>query len=207
MGQLQSIVFAPSSVGPVAIDRHAYAARVTKSGGAITLYGVDPPDEGEHWVRPSTPSGRNDVPAFERSGQELRLPPPEEVAGRAIIRLDDRLAGWAGAGDSVEEGDLAHMRRVESDFGDLVGTTSTLELPEGTRVEVFTGTLASVLEAARSRAPERLRERRAEIRRAMNADQVDDRRPRATRLRSDENPERTASALTEEGLALRIEVK
>jgi hypothetical protein len=208
MGQLQTIVFAPSSVGPVSIDRHAYAARVTKRGGAITLYGVDPEDEGEHWFTPSTPRrGRDDAPAFERNGQELRLPAPEEVAGRVIIRLEDRLAAWAGAGDSVEQGDLTDMRRVESDFGDLVGTTSTLELPDGTRVEVFTGTLVSVLQAARQAESDGLRKQRAEIRRAMTEDQIDDRRARAARLSRDENPERTASALTEEGLALRIEVK
>jgi hypothetical protein len=208
MHQLAGVVFGPSPLGPVPIHRHAYATRVSKTGGAIKLYGVDPPDEeGNPWVRPTVPlaEDRREFAQRDEDGR-LVLPSPEEVSGRVLRRLQDRTVAWAGAGDTVEESDLGNIDRQESDFGDLAGATSSLSLPDGHAIKVFTGALLVALEAAGDPDPEHAHERRTAISRAVRSDEGRRRQLTSTRLRADDDPERVASVLSDDGLVLRIEV-
>lgn len=227
MHQLQGVSFTAASGRRFALDRHAYAARVTKTGGPIEILAADPPEEGDSWIRPEMPSRDDRRPIGERTeAGELVLPSPEEVSGRLLRRLDDRTFAWAGAGDFVSERDLAAAPREPSEFGDVAGTTSTMTMVDGQRIKIFTGALLEALEAARDPDPDRGRETRMKIGREISSRGRPDRdssaqsggteMPRAqdesrvrrptSPLQPDEDPERVASAISEDGLALRIEV-
>src|SRR3954451_25357371 len=85
-------------VGAVGVDRHAYAARISKDGGEIDLLALDPEDEGRRWVRPEFRPKSRDEPFGERwETGEVSLPSPEVFTGRVVRRLDDRAVAWAGA--------------------------------------------------------------------------------------------------------------
>jgi hypothetical protein len=217
MHQLESITVA-GETGAFAFDRHAYCTRLTKSGAPVELLAVDPPARGRRWVRPE-PSASDDRLALGERGPQGRLflPSPEDVTGRLVQRLDDRTLAWAGAGAGAEI-DLRRVPRLDCDFGEVVGATSSLRLPDGPTVEVFTGVLVEVLEAALDPDVERARKRRTAVRRgvagagrASTGSQDPSTSPAAWRstaapLRADDDRERIASAIGEDGLALRIEV-
>jgi hypothetical protein len=164
-------------------------------------------EEGNPWVRPTVPlaEDRREFAQRDEDGR-LVLPSPEEVSGRVLRRLQDRTVAWAGAGDTVEESDLGNIDRQESEFGDLAGATSSLSLPDGHAIKVFTGALLVALEAAGDPDPEHAHERRTAISRAVRSDEGRRRQLTSTRLRADDDPERVASVLSDDGLVLRIEV-
>ena len=200
MHQLAAIEFHAPGTAPTAVDRHAYATYMSKTGASVRVFGVDPPEKGKSWVEPRS-AKRSDLKPFEReSDGSLRLPSPEEVAGRALLKISERSLAWAGADESIDE-DL--RTTIESDAGDLTGTRSTLELPGGQTVRVFTGALKSVVRDAR------------EVVRDGTTRHRHDRPNRRTSsalpsswspIRRDDDTERIASALSEDGLALEIEV-
>ncbi len=206
MHQLAGVVFAGSSAGPLAVHKHAYSAQIARDGAAIKLYGIDPPEEGERWVRPSVPPrGDKEGLGAHYDEQSLVLPTPEEVSGRFLRRIEQRAFAWAGAGDGPHAFDIEGAPRRNSQFGEVVGTTSSLILPTGQTVEIFTGALDEVLQAARDPDPERPRVQRTAARRGQASLASEPRS--ADRLEPDEDPERVASVLNDDGLALRIEVK
>lgn len=200
MHQLAAIDFHTPGTTPTAVDRHAYATYISKTGGSVRVFGVDPPEEGKSWVEP-TSARRSDVQHLEReSDGSLRLPSLEDVAGRALLRISERSIAWAGADEST---DAALRTTIESDAGDLTGTRSTLALPGGQKIRVFTGALKSVVRNAR------------EVVRDGTSRHGYDRPNRQTSsalpnrwspTRRDDDTERIASALSDDGLALEIEV-
>jgi hypothetical protein len=202
MHQLAGVTFAGSAAGPIAIHRHAYAALMTKGGGAVKLFGIDPPEDGDPWVRPS-PSTRDEGQPLEARRDEgsLMLPTPEVVSGRYLRRLEDRAFAWAGA--SAGELDLEAAPRRDSRFGALIGATSSLILPGRRTIKIFTGALVSLLQAAQESDPDKAQQHRLEVRRKL-----DDGRPLESEGRrlADEDPARVASVINDDGLALRIEV-
>jgi hypothetical protein len=218
MHQLEGITFA-GHAGAFAFDRHAYCTRLTKSGAPVELLAVDPPARGRRWVRPE-PSASEDRLALGEWGPQGRLflPSPEDVTGRLVQRLDDRALAWAGAGAGAEI-DLRRVARLDCDFGAVAGATSSLRLPDGPTVEVFTGALVEVLEAALDPDPARARESRAAVRRAVAGAGLASTEPQepstdhsewrstAAPLRASDDPEQVASAIGEDGLALRIEIR
>ncbi len=141
MHQLEGIVFTHPGQPPVSIERHAYAAWVSKRGSAVELYGVDPPESGEPWVRPDLPE-RDKLYRLDKDEHgRVVFASPAALGGRALRFIADRMIAWAGAGDGVEEADIKSLRHEESAFGDLVGANSSLSFPDGDMVEVFTGGL------------------------------------------------------------------
>jgi hypothetical protein len=93
----------------------------------------------------------------------LFLPSPEDVTGRLVQRLDDRALARAGGAGAGAEIDLRRVPRLDCDFGEALGATCSLRLPDGPTVEVFTASRFASRSAAdarsrcRSRAPTRLR--------------------------------------------------
>jgi hypothetical protein len=201
MHQLEGVAFMPSPKPNVSIARHAYAALVSKRGAAVRLYGVDPPEhDGQAWVRPVLPSRQSmqSLSDMDIAGR-LLLPSPAELAGRALRRVEDRVVAWAGAGDDAQDSDIQSLDREESRFGDVVGATSSLTLPDGDAVEVFTGALLDAVKAATDSDDQRALAERTRIGHAVK--DADDRR-----LGADENREQAASHIDEDGLVLRIKV-
>jgi hypothetical protein len=208
MHQLASIEFANASQVRVPVPRHAYAADVSKTGGAINIYGVDPPeDEGDPWVRPVIPARREmpDLRGPDKNGK-LLLPSVEEIGGRVVRRLEDKAVAWAGAGDSVEDIDIKSLSHQESEFGDIAGASSSIALPDGGTIRIFTGTLVKTLEAAKDVDPEHAQARRTEIRRALRSGDTEPQRTRPITIGKNQNPEHVASVIDDDGLALHIEV-
>jgi hypothetical protein len=207
MHQLAGIQFAP---GPrrVPIVQHGYAARISKEGAPIDLYGVDPPDDGgDPWVRPAIPARRDmqDLRELDRGGG-LSLPSAESVSGRALRRLEDRTLAWAGAGDSADDVDIRRLVRRESELGDVVGASSVLTLPDGDTVEVFTGVHGGVLEAAKDGDVDRSHAERFKLATGLEGSEGQRRRVRTVTFDADEDPERVASAIDDDGLVLQIKV-
>lgn len=208
MHQLEGIIFAGSAQGQVAIDRHAYAARISPGGDVVKLYGVDPLEEGNHWLRPTIRAREDPRPLATRYEEgRLLLPSPEEVGGQFLRRLQDRTVAWAGGGDYAEDLDVQHAERQESEFGDVIGVTSSFRLPTGQAVEVFSGALVDVLQAAQDPDPVQALERTRTVRRRLEVITPGGADVDATRLRSDEDQQRVASVLSDDGLALRVEIK
>lgn len=210
MHQLAGISFvgAPHN----AVDRHAYAARFSKAGGPLEILAIDPPERGERWVRPQR-IGREttqlDVIGWPTEG--LALPSRERVGGVALRRASDRALAWAGLSGPVPADVLQRLPRRPSDYGDLIGAASSFQLPAGPTVEVFTGALDEVLAAGADFNDDRAQTAREAVRQAFSrSPQVDDsmlqRERRGRPLSSDDDPERVASTLTSDGLALRIAV-
>jgi hypothetical protein len=208
MHQLASIEFANASQVRVPVPLHSYAAHVSKTGAAINIYGVDPPeDEGNPWVRPVIPARRemSDLRESDENGK-LLLPSVEEISGRVLRRLEDKAVAWAGAGDSVEDVDIKSLSHQESEFGDIAGATSSLELPDGGTIGIFTGALVETLRAAKDVDPENAHARRTEIRHTLRNDDTEPRRARSVTIGTNQDPERVASVIDDDGLVLRIEV-
>jgi hypothetical protein len=199
MHQLEGIVFTHSGQPPVSIERHAYAAWVSKRGSAVELYGVDPPEPGEQWVRPEVPD-RDKLHRLDSDEHgRVVFTSPAALGGRALRFIEDRMIAWAGAGDGLEEADIKSLRHEESAFGDLVGANSSLTFPDGDMVEVFTGGIVKALNAVLDPDRDRAAATRAEIAQAIRAAE-------SQRLNDNEDPEQVASAINEDGLALRIRV-
>jgi hypothetical protein len=208
MHQLASVEFADGPHGAVPVLRHAYAAFVSKKGAAIEIWGVDPPEgEGSPWVTPAIPPRGSlaDVPSS-HAGGALLLPNVEEVSGRVVRRLADRAVAWAGAGDDTEGLDIRRLKHHESELGIVAGATSSLELPDGQTIEIFTGALVETLRALKSGDIERARAQRLEVKRALQGDEGEPRRKRPVEFHGDEDPERVASVMDDGGLALHIKV-
>ena len=208
MHQLASIEFANASQVRVPVPLHAYAAHVSKTGAEIDIYGIDPPeDEGDPWIYPIIPT-RREMPDLRRPDKNGRLilPSVEEISGRVLRCLEDKAIAWAGAGDSVEDVDINSLRRQESEFGDIAGASSSIELPDGGTVSIFTGALVKTLEAAKDVDPEHAHARRTEIRRALQSGDKESWQTRPITIGTNQDPERVASVIDDDGLALRIEV-
>jgi hypothetical protein len=208
MHQLEGVIFGTSSAGSVAIDRHACAACMSKTPAAVDLYGVDPPENARAtWLKPVLPA-RGKRPGLPRSDKEgrLLLPSPEVVSGHALRRVDDRTIAWAGAGDGAEEADIRRLRHEESSFGDLAGATSSLRLPGGTAIEVFTGALVKALEASTSSDREQAQAAREAIYGAVRGEDREPRSAPSVKLQGDSDFERVASVINEDGLVLHIKV-
>lgn len=200
MHQLAAIEFNGPGPAPTAVDRHAYATYISKAGASLRMFGVDPPERGKSWVEP-THAKRSDFKPLEReSDGSLRLSSPEDVAGRALLKISERSIAWAGADEST---DAALRTTIESDAGDLTGTRSTLELPGGQTVRVFTGALKSVVRDAQEvvRYGTSWRSHDRPTLRTSSAFTN-----RWSPIRGDDDTERIASVLSENGLALEIEV-
>lgn len=208
MHQLASVEFAEGASGPVSVPRHAYAAFVSKSGSSIDIYGVDPPGgKGSPWVKPVIPSRKamEDLRGSDES-DTLLLPSVAEVSGRVIRRVEDRVVAWAGAGDGAEGVDINRLRHKESEFGDIAGATSSIELPDGHTVEIFTGALVETLKAVGNGDAHRPYARRLEIRRTLRGDEPESPRQMSVAFDAHEDPERTASVIDDVGLVLHIKV-
>lgn len=203
MHQLAAIEFHPSGASQPRIDRHAYAARLSRTGGAIELCGVHPEDDAEPWIQLSDNWPEEPVAQADRNGHVV-VHDPGGFAAVAIRGLHSRAAAWAGVDDTVPRGGIPAARR-RSRFGELIGAASVIELPEGRRVEVFTGALVELLEVAGA-DPATDAEQRQAIRRRLG--EIDERLvvSAAAPLEADDNPEHVASAITGSGVVLRIEV-
>jgi hypothetical protein len=215
MHQLEGIHFENAAGEPVAVDKHAYASRMTKAGGALEILGVDPVPEGRRWVRPDRVQSDSPRP-IEAQAEAPRRMSAEKTAGRLLRRLDDAIQTWSGLEGIGTETNLQQLKRRESDFGDIAGTASTLELPNGTRVEVFTGAVVDALEASREGDFERAEARRAGLRNELrgaprpqwDAEVVtEESQLAAAPLKAAEDPERASSVVTEDGSVLSIEVR
>jgi hypothetical protein len=219
MHQLEGITFSAPAGGAVAVDRHAYATRVTKSGGAVELLAVDPPAKGDRWTRMDASPSEDEFTAARDEEGILSLPTPDRVGRRYVDRLSSRALSWSGADEAVSRGDVDRLQHRESDHGDVAGATSSLRLPDGQRIEVFTGALVETLRAARDTDPERARQLRVEVydklaRERAGSDvpadaadtHIDSWRAPAVPLRAADDPERVASAVSDDGVALQIEV-
>lgn len=208
MHQLASITFGGTRA--IGVARHAYAAQISKAGGPIAIYGVDPEDPGEPWITPDRPSGEEEMVAERDERGARHLPPPERVSGYALRRIDDRACAWAGVADTAEEVDVETLDAVESDVGDLIGATSRFAAPDGQAVEIFTGVHREVITAAAAPDDDPARTARPTIR-LLGSEIAPGARARASRSFSlrgeDPDPERIASAITEDGLALHVEVR
>jgi hypothetical protein len=208
MQQLAGIQFGPGSHGHVPVIQHAYAARMSKQGAAIDLYGVDPPDdEGDPWIRPAIPA-RQQMGALRALDRTTRLPLPsvEAIGGRALRRLEDKTVAWVGAGDGADGVDIRRLTHRESSFGDVVGAASTLSLPDGYTVEIFTGALAGVLEAVKDGDMDRSHAERIKLAAGLGGREGKRLRVRTVAFDANEDPERVASAIDDDGLVLRIKI-
>lgn len=200
MFQLEGITFQLSSVG---VQRHAYAARVPRVGGSLVVYAVDPSDEGTDWT--PLPVVRDDshgsIGRWENG--RLLLPTPEAVAARLLREVDNRTLEWAGLPATTTLELIERVPRRESQLGDLVGATSSFHAPDGHTVEVFTGALIDALRATQT-SPHEASERRAALTTRVRSAQVESRRRAAIPFRADEDAEKIASVITDDGLALAI---
>jgi len=211
MHQLEGVEFGGGPGTPPGVDKHAYATRMTKVGGPVEIIGIDPPDSKERWVRPVVPSREDRRPIGEHlEGGRLLLPPVDEVGGHLLRRVEDRVVAWAGEGPIRTPDGLAASVRTDSDHGDLTGSSSRVTLADGSSLEVFTGALVEALATAQDPDPEAASARRSEMRRSIvegdDRGALSRRDRRNRRIHEDEDPERVASALSEDGLALRISV-
>lgn len=204
MHQLEGITFNTSTVGQVAIDRHAYATNVSKAGAEVRVFGVDPPGQGERWLVPTRETKtRYFSPELDERTGSISLPSPEVVAGQALRRLPERALEWSGVRDDRDDN---LKSTFESEVGDVTGTRSTVELPDGSSLSVFTGALRSVLEESRRVVNGDLDA--SSFREIEEGAAVPDGKPRPFRTLSHGrgNDETLASSLTEDGLVLEISV-
>jgi hypothetical protein len=171
-------------------------------------------------VTPEPPA--DEAPLADRDAKTGRVALPDVgmVSGRAIQRLAERALAWSGAVDPSVRIRRASLDSVDSDYGELLGTASSSRLPDGRRIEVFTGALPETLEAARRRELEIPDELRRAVQRQMlaagpgtSSDGADQAAPpehhEATTLplRKADDPDHVASAIGDDGLALRIEIR
>lgn len=204
MHQLAAIEFHSTGTPPPRVDRHAYAARLSRNGGAIELWGVDPEDDGEPWIGLSDSWPESPVADVDRNGHVV-VHDPHGFAAAAIRSLRSRALAWAGIDETVDRRGITSIGRRQSRFGELLGARSIFQLPEGRSVEIFTGALVDLLEVAAA-DPAADAEQREAISRRLGG--IDERlvTSAAAPLEANENPEQVASAISNSGLVLRIEI-
>jgi hypothetical protein len=203
MHQLAALEFtATTGLGP-SIDRHAYAARLTPSGGKVELYGVDPGDDGEPWIALGRPEDPERAIATVGRGGHVVVADAAAFAAAAMHCVDLRAAAWTGV-DPADDAPV--VGGSDEQFADIIGTSSIFALPNGRRVEIVTGALAEVVELARTADPAAAAERREAIARRLV--QADERlaSDMVVPFRRDDTGGREVSAITSTGLILALRV-
>lgn len=202
MHQLQGVIFGGTATS-WGVERHAYSAVISKTGGDVVLYGVDPPEEGERWIPPRR-EHHAEVPARRDSAGDLVVDDPPAMAGRTLARLEARSLAWAGFAAETEHRRVHEAPSRPSPYGDIVGTTSTLRMPTGESVTVFTGAVRDMLTAALAQDPEQSVELSTKARRQVAGAEHPAAARTARRLDPNEDQERVASSVSDDGLVLQV---
>jgi hypothetical protein len=176
---------------------------VSKTGGDIVIYGVDPPEEGEQWMPPRR-EHHAEVPARRDIAGDLVVDDPPAMAGRTLARLEARSLAWAGFAAETEHRRVREAPSRPSPYGDVIGTTSTLKMPTGESVTVFTGGVRDMLTSAIAEDPEESAALSTEARRQLVRSERPAAARTARRLDPNEDQERVASSVSDDGLVLEV---
>jgi hypothetical protein len=204
MHQLAAIRFQPPRGQPrPQVFRHAYAARLARHGGPVELYGADPDERGEPWIELTEDRSESDIATLAGNGHLVVHDAP--ALARELLRcVHERAAAWAGIDMGAEPDGADELERRESRFGDLIGSTSVFRLPNRRRVTIFTGALAETLGPGRDEQD--AGEKRPSVTQRLG--EIDESLFEAgvAPLDAADEPERAATVISDDGVALEIRV-